>query len=531
VSRVLLMVLFVLWMAWRPSSDVSGDQLGVRLAIFGGGYLLMVMALATWSHRLARRVVNEDLHKAVSKFNKVVEYTRWLIPLWYAAGLYLLGWGELMQLTFGPAPAHEPLNWMGLLLPTTMIGVLPPLLTWMALWWAQFPADRAMREEAMMHQLESDLPLIAPPRFGQYFAANFRMQVLFICLPLLLIVAVRDALGWGWSALGHALTDDVQGVIFLLSMALVFTSAPVLLVRVLPTEPLPPGPLRHKLEQMCRRSGLKYREILLWNTNRNICNAGVMGLFPQVRYILLSDALIESMTEEQVEAVFAHELGHVVHRHMVWYVIFFIVFMIGMTSVGQMVQDRLTHPQEIISLVGVAACLFCFSFISRQCERQADVYAARLMEVRHRAINGDADDLVLSPADLVAPLSPAIAGAPLEMLAAPAAPSSNAAMLPVGRHGAAVFSSALHRVAQVNNIPLKRFEWLHGSIYSRLDFLKSIAGHPRQTERFDRQMQRIYGLLLLGLFVSLLWLATTWLKESNLSQASVGRTPTAMVGE
>jgi hypothetical protein len=156
------------------------------------------------------------------------------------------------------------------------------------------------------------------------------------------------------------------------------------------------------------------------------------------------------------------------------------------------------------------------------------VYAARLMEVRHRSLNGDTDDLVLSPADLVAPLSPAIAGAPLEVLAAPAIEAtSNAALLPVGRHGAAVFISALNRVAQVNNIPIRRFEWLHGSIGSRLDFLKSIAGHPRQCERFDRQMQRINGLLLVGLFVSLLWLATAWLKDSSTAHASTLGRPAA----
>jgi STE24 endopeptidase len=526
------MVLFVLWMAWRPQSPQPGEDLAARLAIFIGGYVSIVMGLAWWSHRLARRVVNEELHKAVTRFNKIVENARWVIPVWYAIGLYVLGWGELLQSIFGPVKAGDQVTWMGLLLPVTFLGVLPPLLTWMGLWWASFPADRAMREEALVHQLDSDLPLIAPPRFGQYFAANFRMQVLFICVPLFLIVGVRDLLCWGWTAGGYQLTDDVQGGVFVASMAVVFTLAPVILVRVLPTEPLPPGPLRHKLESMCRRSGLKYRDILLWQTNRNICNAGVMGLFPRVRYILLSDALIESMTEEQVEAVFAHELGHVVHRHMTWYVIFFIIFMVGYGSLGQAIQYRVRHPEEVLALTGTIGCLFCFSFVSRQCERQADVYAARLMEVRHRSLNGDTDDLVLSPADLVAPLSPAIAGAPLEMLAAAASePTSNAALLPVGRHGAAVFISALNRVAQVNNIPVKRFEWLHGSINSRLDFLKGIAGHPRQCERFDRQMQRINGLLLVGLFVSLLWLATAWLKESSSAHtATLGRPAAASVG-
>ena len=57
----------------------------------------------------------------------------------------------------------------------------------------------------------------------------------------------------------------------------------------------------------------------------NMGNAAVMGLFPQVRYILLSDLLLETMTDEQVEAVFAHEVGHIVHRHMAWYVVLIVI--------------------------------------------------------------------------------------------------------------------------------------------------------------------------------------------------------------
>ena len=47
-----------------------------------------------------------------------------------------------------------------------------------------------------------------------------------------------------------------------------------------------------------------------------------MGVLPWMRYVLLSDVLLERMSDE-IEAVFAHELGHVVHRHMTWYIIFF----------------------------------------------------------------------------------------------------------------------------------------------------------------------------------------------------------------
>ena len=67
-----------------------------------------------------------------------------------------------------------------------------------------------------------------------------------------------------------------------------------------------------------RRAGdrrlLRYREILLWHTENNMGNAAVVGLVPRLRYILLSDLLLETMDDRQIEAVFAHEIGHIVHE-------------------------------------------------------------------------------------------------------------------------------------------------------------------------------------------------------------------------
>jgi STE24 endopeptidase len=258
---------------------------------------------------------------------------------------------------------------------------------------------------------------------------------------------------------------------------------------------------------------MRYRDILLWNTNNNVCNAGVMGLISPVRYILLSDALLQTMTDQQIEAVFAHEMGHVVHRHMVWYVIFFILCIVGIGGLEDAVLvNRYTlQMQEVFAIGGLAALFWAFGFISRQCERQADVYAARLMELTHRQTNGDTSELIFSAADLVAPLSPAVAGAALKF-AVPYEPGVHLNPT-VGRHGAAIFSSALHRVAVVNNISLKRFEIFHGSIFKRMQFLRDLAAHPKRSDEFDRQMQRMYALLLLGLFVSLLWIAVTTLTQ------------------
>lgn len=501
------MMIFMIWMLWRPESAPSTAHLSLRIGLFFGFYAVLVLTLGLWSRFLARQVETDNLHRSVGRFNRMVHFARWLVPVWFGFGTFLLGWGDVMQLLFPPVQQGEPVSWMGLHSPTVLLGILPGIVTWMGLWWAQFPADRALREQNLLNQLEADLPLIAPPRFWDYFQSNFRMQVLFICLPLLLIVAMRDLVSRAWMLSGFPTTETSEAIISVSASAIVFVLAPSILRRVLNTIPLPDSPLRRRLVSMARRSGMKYREILLWQTNNNVCNAAVMGLFAPVRYVLLTDALLETMTDEQIEAVFAHEMGHVVHRHMVWYVIFFILCMCGLGCLEKSLALNFRYGQELFALIGVGGLFWAFGFVSRQCERQADVYAARLMELNHRRSAGNMDDLIFNASDLVAPLQPAIAGAPVSMMLQyepQAFPNPS-----VGRYGAATFSSALHRVAVVNNIPLARHEWLHGSIQKRMNFLRDLAAHPARSNAFDKQMQRMYALLLLGLVVSLLWMTVS----------------------
>src|SRR6185436_21061634 len=80
-------------------------------------------------------------------------------------------------------------------------------------------------------------------------------------------------------------------------------------------------------ERTCRRIGLRYREILLWHTHGMAINAAVMGFVGPLRYILVSDALLETMDEEEIEAVFGHEAGHVRHYHLQFFMLFVMVTM------------------------------------------------------------------------------------------------------------------------------------------------------------------------------------------------------------
>src|SRR6201999_2949396 len=114
-----------------------------------------------------------------------------------------------------------------------------------------------------------------------------------------------------------------------------------ILTRILKTESLPSSALRLRLEEMSRRHGLRYRDILLWHTQGSIGNAAVMGVLPRLRYVLMTDLLLETMPDEQIEAVFAHELGHIVYRHLIWYVIFIVTLVLAMSGPGGWTYDYL----------------------------------------------------------------------------------------------------------------------------------------------------------------------------------------------
>ena len=45
-----------------------------------------------------------------------------------------------------------------------LVGTLPAFLAWMGLWWAQYPADRAFKEQSVLYHANEGLPIHAPPR-------------------------------------------------------------------------------------------------------------------------------------------------------------------------------------------------------------------------------------------------------------------------------------------------------------------------------------------------------------------------------
>jgi STE24 endopeptidase len=484
VSRLILLLIFAVWFVGSgiqsPAGGFPPRPTAQNLALFWSGYVALVAGIWLWATLLTRELDYDQLHRGINRFNKVITAARVFIPLWLGVGVFAAGWGRFVEGLFGKVGyiqiGREAAQ---VQLPSLLLGTLPAILAWMGLWWAQFPADRAFREQTLLDTIEQDLPLHAPPTFWQYFSANFRQQLLFIFLPVLLIILVRDLALILIKVTHFPITSlgDFETWIMLPSAGVVYLYAPELLRRVLNTQRLEDSPLRERLEMICARRGLKYRDILIWQTQYSMGNAAVMGIIPRWRYILLSDLLLERMKDNEIEAVFAHELGHIVHRHMVWYIVFFVILILATKvfddwSVAWMKNHpiwprQLPYIQAGVSLIGMAVAVFgIFGYLSRRFERQADVFAARMMQTNWG----------LNP--------------------------SPASTTYVGEEGAAVFASALRRVARINNIPEEARSWCHGSIGKRMRYLFELSRDSSLTGQFDRVMSRLYVTLILALMVS-----------------------------
>ncbi len=465
---ILLVLMFLIWE--ESATPVTGHWQRVTpplgICLFFCGYLVIILAMRLWGTRLARGVVRGDPGRAISRFNRGMSAARLFIPAWFAVGVFVLGWKPLVDRMLGPIA-----NWP-IVTPGTVLALLPGFTGWMGLWWSQYPVDRALREQNILYQLESDLPVFSPPAFRGYFLNKLRVQVLFTSVPLVVILGLRDLGVVGIAALSHThigrqwgvklpITDSLEQSLSFASVLLVLLFSPELLRRVLHTQRLPESDLRQSLCDLCSNAGIRCREILLWQTQNNMGNAAVMGLVPRVRYVMLSDLLLESMTDLQIQAVFAHELGHVKHRHLAWFILFFITVGSCLFALAAVLEDHLSLSDNWREAFDIGSMLTCgavlmvgYGFLSRWFERQADVYAARTLEITTEA--------------------------------------------PARGFGALVFASALERVAVVNNIPMTAPNWTHGSIQSRVRYIHHLGRDPRVAERFDRTGKWVFfGLIFL----------------------------------
>ena len=290
----------------------------------------------------------------------------------------------------------------------------------------------------------------------QYVGIHVRHYLGLLLVPLLAILAVRDAanlLAPRWLADGH------EAWVLLPALGLLLLGFPVLLRYTWLTRPLEPGPLRIRLERLAAKAGFPMRDILVWRTDGMICNAAVAGILPPLRYVFLTDALLERLDEPEIEAVFAHEVAHVRLHHLLWRVLamaapvsLWLMARHAFPDISDWAFGDLSTDSVTAGLVAVAALafyLFCvFGYYSRMLEHQADLLGCRL--------------LTKLPSDDSRP----------------------------------IFQVALEKLATANGTRRTVRGWQHASIARRTSFLERIWHDPEEGAAFGRRLRWLSGLLV-----------------------------------
>jgi Zn-dependent protease with chaperone function len=206
-------------------------------------------------------------------------------------------------------------------------------------------------------------------------------------LALLPVSGLKEFIASQWG-------DLLLFLVFFLFVILFF---PPLVRRLWNCRPLPEGHLRNRLTAFCASQRFTVSFYLWPLFEGRALTAGVMGIIPGLRYIIITPALIESLNGEELEAVVAHEIGHVKKLHLLLYVLLLGGFSVLAGLLAEPIiylalsQEGFTRlllagdisPDTILTLVGAVPLLlflliyfrFLFGYFIRNFERQADLFS------------------------------------------------------------------------------------------------------------------------------------------------------------
>ena len=473
----LLIALLIAFGIEPPTTGVPQADVRTRiLETFGGISLIAGLAFGlgfwVWFQVSHSRSATSWLRRRYVLGARVISFLSLVVYGWI---IHSVGWSKLVRTNWG-------LN--GMILIDDVAVFLPFVVIQLLVWWGLFFADRALQFR-VGGGLERGL--------GRYLVLKGR-QSLGLTLPVVLMYVLRrDVIrrflpGWEEHAAGEPIEITVLGL-------LVLTMSPLFVRLAWPTHSLPAGALRRRLERAADRVGFRFTDVLVWDTGHMMVNACVTGILPGFRYVLLSDALIESLSPYEAAAVFGHEIGHVAHRHFLYFAFFFMGSLGVLTLFGEVVSLvgpllaysswispwRAAVLSDLIQggtlLIGLGLYFwFVFGHLSRRFERQADVYGSKVVSCA----------LADCPphADLDNELAPEPAG------------HRRPTLCPVGIR---IFADALTNVARYNGMDRKHRSWRHGSIANRIAFLEGLERHPEREDDFQRGVRRLrigLGLIL-----------------------------------
>ena len=299
-------------------------------------------------------------------------------------------------------------------------------------------------KEFVINNIKLNIPIVLPWLIINFFADFLKI----LPFPLARMLASSE---WG------------ESILFLLFFLLLAITFPLLIKNLWNCQTMPDGPARIHMEEFCRKQNFRYSDIMLWPLYEGkMLTAGVMGLSKRYRYLLITPALLEALTPYEIEAVLAHEIGHVKKYHLQLYLVLFLGFglvaslisspllflLLNSSIFYQLIDFSGIDPEAALAFWGAAPMFvimlvyfrYVFGFFMRNFERQADLAVFKAL--------GDSAPLI----------------------------------------------NSLEKISWLSGNIRNKPSWHHFGIGQRVDFLKKCSRNKSLIARHDR---KVYGSIVL----------------------------------
>ena len=306
---------------------------------------------------------------------------------------------------------------------------------------------------------------------------SYILSNIYFCVPVimpwLLLSVIADIINiLPYEGPKHFLATTGGELVFFVSFLIIITVfGPVMIQKLWRCEPVEEGRDRSGIEAICKKAGVGFADILYWPIFGNrMITAGVMGLIKKFRYILVTKSLLSILETDEVEAVIAHEAGHIKKNHLVFYLLFFLGYMLLAVSTFDLVIYSVIYAKPFyhflidsgirqttlmsisygiaITAIFLVYFRFIFGYFMRNFERQADTYVYSFFE--------NAGPLI----------------------------------------------STFEKIAAAGGGTADKPNWHHFSIRERIDFLKKCDADKSLIRRHDGKIKKSMAIYLAGLILT-----------------------------
>ncbi|MBC2715677.1 MAG: M48 family metalloprotease [Desulfobacteraceae bacterium] len=379
-------IALLVYSTYQPSAETGFQPIESLLFFLG---LAAFFFIFTWMQfkKIEQRIDQASLRSLDHLFHTVLTRQSILALLIYAIDIYALKISHFLYHIplFKKIPTLEALIFLTLFIAYLSI-----------VWWCAYNSftkiyqNGLSRKDYVLSNISFSIPVILPWLF---------LSVTSDIINILPFETPKRFL----------ISTEGQIIYFMFFLFIISIIGPVLIQKFWGCRPLRFGAIRHRIESLCRKANMPYRDIMVWPLfGGRMITAGVMGLIRQFRYILVTPALMRHLDPSEIDAVIAHEIGHIKKNHLSFYLAFFAGYLVVTFTALDLILYAIIYAEATYGFINSSSSAYAtlssisfslfmiilflvyfryiFGYFMRNFERQADLYAYSMM--------GDAQPLI-----------------------------------------------------------------------------------------------------------------------------------------